>query len=297
MRLLSVLSLVLQLLFTCTPCAHAAAVVMASGALQHCLGITPGAARMGGPSAATQSYCQQLPAAALYNQAGQRFRAGDHAGAAAILGNAAKAGNPMAQLRLAMLYGQGDGVPRNIRNAIYWYTQAAASGEPGAQAELATYYEEGDVIPEDWSMAMRLYQASAMQGWMKGQFGLGRAYEFGIGVPQNRQQAIAWFARSGAQGDAKGTYFAKWLSDRTNNIGFRNDMEHNLVIGYHLRFALALMGGDPAGIRFNNSAQRILWLSGQRSRVDRQEAEVFRDMRKMQYEACQRSGQGSCMPY
>jgi hypothetical protein len=276
--------------------APAGTVVVASGALQRCLGITPGGARMQGPSAATQTYCQQLPASAIYNQAGQRFQAGDHAGGAAILDKAAKAGNAMAQLRLAMLYGQGDGVPRNIKTAIYWYTQAAQAGEPGSQAELATYYEEGDVIPEDWSMAMRLYQASAMQGWMKGQFGFGRCYEFGIGVPQNRQQAIAWFARSGAQGNAKGTYFAKWLSDRTNNIGFRNQMEHNLVLGYHLRFAGELMGGDPTGIIFNNSAQRILWLSGQRDRVVSQEAEVFHQMRKQEYEDCQRSGRGSCMP-
>jgi hypothetical protein len=38
--------------------APAGTVVAASGALQRCLGITPGAARMQGPSAATQTYCR-----------------------------------------------------------------------------------------------------------------------------------------------------------------------------------------------------------------------------------------------
>jgi TPR repeat protein len=55
---------------------------------------------------------------------------------------------------------------------------------------------------------------------MKGQFALGRAYQFGIGVPQNRQLAIAWFAKAGAQGNTKGDYWAKWLRDGMNNIGF-----------------------------------------------------------------------------
>ena len=220
---------------------------------------------------------------------------GDHAGGAAILTNAAKMGNPMAQLRLAMLYGKGDGVPHDLKSAIYWYSAAARSGEPAAQAELATYYEEGDVIPEDWTMAARLYQASAEQGWMKGQFGLGRVYEFGIGLPQNRQLAIAWFQKAGAQGNAKGTYFAKWLSDRTNNIGFRNDMEHDLVLGARPRFAGELMGGDPYDIAFANSAHRILWLSGQHQRVVAQENQVFQQMRKQEYENCRRQGRDGCM--
>ena len=58
---------------------------------------------------ATEQYCKQLPGADLYNQAGARFKAGDHAGAAKILTSAAQAGNAPAQLRLAMMYEKGDG--------------------------------------------------------------------------------------------------------------------------------------------------------------------------------------------
>ena len=271
-----------------------AQVTMAGPILRACSGITGNAQPMH-PQSPGSPDCMRLPGAALYNQAGSAFQSGDHQRAAALATAAAKAGNPLAQLRLAMLYEAGDGVPRSTKSAFYWYSQAAAQGEPGAQMELGGYYEEGDTVAENWDLAVRLYQASASQGWMKGQFALGRAYEFGIGVPQNRGNAVLWFQRSGAQGDAKGSYFAKWLRDPTNNIGFRNDMEHDLVIGAKLRFATALMGGDPAGITFHNSAQRIVWLQGLRGKVDTQEAQVFADIRKREYDDCRRAARDNCL--
>jgi hypothetical protein len=229
--------------------------VMASGALQKCLGITPGGDRMT-RSPATQAYCEQLPGAAIYDQAGARFKAGDHAGAAQIVAKAAEMGNAVAQLRLALMYDQGDGVRRSSRAAFEWYSRAAALGEPESQEQVGLFYELAEGVSENWDLAARLYQASASQGWMKGQFSFGRAYQFGIGVPQNRQQAVAWFQKAGAQGHGQAAYFAKWLRDPTNNIGFRDNIEHDVVMGGKLRFATSLMGGDPYGITFHNSAQR-----------------------------------------
>jgi TPR repeat protein len=221
-------------------------VVMASGILQKCLGITPGADKMmRGP--ATKQYCQQLPGADIYDQAGQRFQAGDHAGAAKIVTKAAEAGNAVAQLRLALMYDQGDGVERSSKMAFGWYARAASKGEPESQNQMAMYYELAEGVPENWDLSARLLQASATQGWKKGQFSFGRAYQFGIGVAQDRQKAIEWFRKSGAQGNPNGNYWAKWLSDRTNNIGFRDDIERSIVMDKvgGMRFAGNLAGGDP----------------------------------------------------
>ena len=267
-------------------------IVMASGALQRCLGITPGSAAMT-PAAGDAGACRQLPGADLYDQAGVRFKAGDFAGAARILTNAAEAGNARAQLRLAMMYEQGQGVQRNTASARSWYARAAASGEPASQTELGGYYEEADGVPENWALAARLYQASAAQGWVKGQFAMGRAYEFGIGVPQDRRQAVAWFRKAAAQGHARADYFARWLNDPTNNIGFRTDAEHDLVTAGKLRFALG--AADPAGITFASSAQRVDWLRGLGARVNASEAQAFWQMRKDEYDSCQRKGAGSCV--
>jgi hypothetical protein len=269
--------------------------VMASGLLQKCLGITPGADRMiKGP--ATQQYCKQLPGASLFDQAGERFKAGDHAGAAQIVRKAADAGNAVAQLRLALMYDQGDGVPRSAKAAFGLYLRAAALGEPESQNQVGVFYESGEGVDENWDLAAKLYQASAQQGWLKGQFSLGRAYQFGIGVPQNRQQAIAWFKKAGAQGHPDGDHWAKWLSDTTNNIGFRDDIERSIVMDVvgRLRFSGILAGGDPSGVAFHNSAQRALWLEGQRQRVDRDEQDTFRKIRQADHEACLRTGRDNC---
>src|SRR5579871_1324913 len=135
-----------------SPAATITQVVKASGALQKCLGISAGAGRMTkGPQ--TQASCDALPAANIYNQAGARFQAGDHAGAAQILAKAAEAGNAVAQLRLALLYDQGDGVPQDAKQAYQWYVRAAAQGEPESLNQVGLYYELGEGVDENWDLA------------------------------------------------------------------------------------------------------------------------------------------------
>jgi TPR repeat protein len=267
-------------------------VVMTSGALQRCLGIVPNSGKMSPANPASDPYCKQLPGANIYNQAGPKFQAGDHAGAAQILLAAAKAGNPLAQLRLAIMYEGADGVPHDKKSALMWYSQAAAQGEPASQMELGGYYEAADLVAENWDLAAKLYQASAVQGWVKGQVAFARAYEFGIGVPQNRQLAIAWYQKAAAQGSGNGAYWARWLATPTNNIGFRDDAEHNAVIAGKLRFAL--LGGDPAGIQFHNSGQRNAWLSGLKREIDVSEAQTMWQVNKNNYDTCVRNGASGC---
>ena len=54
-------------------------------------------------------------------------------------------------------------------------------------------------------------------------------YEFGMAVPQSRANAIAWFRKAAAQGHSQAAYFARWLSDPTNNIGFRNQQAERIT--------------------------------------------------------------------
>jgi TPR repeat protein len=267
---------------------------MATGLLQKCLGITPGAAKMmKGP--ATQQYCKQLPGADIYDQAGERFQAGDHAGAAQIVKKAADAGNAVAQLRLALMYDQGDGVSKSSKTAFGWYNKAAAQGEPESLNQVGLFYEGGEFVDENWDLAAKLYQASAQQGWVRGQFSFGRAYQFGIGVPQDRQQAIAWYRKAAAQKDPDGDHWATWLSQMTNNIGFRDDVERGIVMNtLRPRFSGILSGGDPYGVTFHNSAQRALWLVGQRDRVQKDEDDTFRKIRQADHEVCLRMGKEGC---
>ncbi len=50
----------------------------------------------------------------------------DHAKAAALYRKAAEQGHADAQYHLAVSYDDGEGVPQDFKQAVYWYTQAAA---------------------------------------------------------------------------------------------------------------------------------------------------------------------------
>lgn len=153
--------------------------MLASGALQRCLDITPGQAKFTGMTAAGAASASSSPGPRSMRRAGQRFQAGDHVGAAKLLTSAAQAGHPLAQLRLAIVYEAGDGVPRDPKAAVGWYARATSVGEPAAQRELGGYYEEGDGVAENSDLAAKLYQASAAQGWSKGQLDR-RKLRFGV---------------------------------------------------------------------------------------------------------------------
>jgi TPR repeat protein len=269
----------------------------AQSTLQKCLGIVPGRERAGilKPSAATMSYCRELPGWNLYEQAGQRFQAGDHRGAAQILEQSAQAGNPIAQLRLAMLYEAGDGVPRDLRSAFSWYRAAAQHGEPGAQFELGTYYEYGNgVIVDNWDEAAKWYRASAEQGWVKGEAGLGRAYEYGIGVPLDLGQAIAWYDKAAAKGEAKAAYFAKYLRDNHGIDGSSRDEQEQAMLGPLIkRYVMTL---PPVGRTFHNHAERFAYMQWQASDEARRKQKIEYDSEKRQYDDCRNSGGSDCHP-
>jgi uncharacterized protein len=267
----------------------------AQSTLQKCLGIVPGQEPAGilQPSAATMSYCHQLPGWNLYDQAGERFQAGDHQGAAQILEQSAKAGNPIAQLRLAMLYEAGDGVPRDLGKAFSWYRAAAQNGEPAAQYELGTYYEYGKgVVADNWDEAAKLYRASAEQGWVKGETGLGRAYEYGIGVPLDLGQAIAWYDKGAAKGDAKAAYFAKYLRDNHGVDGSSRDEQEQAMLGPLIKRYVLTM--PPVGRTFHSQAERLAYMQWQASDEARRKQKIEYDSERKQYDDCRNSGGSDC---
>jgi hypothetical protein len=232
--------------------------------LQRCIGFSPGQSwpKKPGPNPDTMQFCRQLPAWASYEQAQQKFMAQDHAAAAKILLGAAQAGNPLAALRLAIMYDQGDGVALNKREAFRWYLSAAQSREPAAQNETGSFYEDGAVIRQDWLEAAKWYQQSAQSGWSKGQLSLGRAYQYGIGVPLSLQSALDWYSRAAAQGNGQASFFADYIR---NNHGFdgsyMSDEEQEI---YNSEIGglptLGHMVPPPGGRVFHNKAERFSYI-------------------------------------
>ena len=243
---------------------------------------------------AKQSVAQRTyPGQELFEEGSRLYRGKDFAGAVKALARAADMGHPMAQAALGYQYEYGEGVAKDPVQAVRWYATAAAQGNSTAQKNLGQMYENGRGTAENWIEAARWYRRSAEQHDAAGEAALGRAYQFGIGVPQSRGEAVAWYRKAAAQGNSQAAYFARHLSDPRNNIGFRNEAEHQLVIGGKLRFGMG--ADDPAGITFRSSGERMAWLGRLRQQVDKSEAETMWNIRKREYDDCRRAEKSNCI--
>jgi uncharacterized protein len=99
-------------------------------------------------------------------------------------GIAAKNGNANAQIILAEFYEHGStwcGLPKDVSQAVFWFSKAAEQGDGVAQDELAFLYFNGDGIPQDYPQAARWWRKAAEQ-----------RYEDGLGVPQDYAEAYFW---------------------------------------------------------------------------------------------------------
>src|SRR5665213_1450194 len=171
--------------------------------------------RMATPSPAAEALLQK--GTALYERK-------DYRGAFAVYSQAANLGHPRAMAVLGNMYYDGQGVPKDLGQAVKWYTEAAMRGNRDAQYSLGGMYEEGEGVAKNVPKAAQLYEASARQGMPEAQFALGLSYEFGEGVLRTRRTAIFWLDQAAKQGDGRAKWNADWLS-RADTPQFRDETE------------------------------------------------------------------------
>jgi TPR repeat protein len=185
--------------------------------------------------------------------------------AAKLYQQCADMGNDVCQHGIGQLYEFGEGVPKNEKQAAIWYRKSADQGDAISQKALGLLYEIGKGVPENWTEAARLYAKGADKS-QDSAFNLGRMYEFGMAVPQNRAVAIQWFKKAADMGHPKGAYWARWLNDYSNCIGFRNQQEQNAIRGLRCP-------ADPVGVVFRNSGERTAYIRRMAKEFDRIDAE------------------------
>ena len=82
----------------------------------------------------------------LLERACDAYEAGDLATAFQLFQQAARAGNPNAQVNLGNLYDAGEGVEVSFESAVQWYKLAAKKGLPEAAYNLAiTHRNRGNI--------------------------------------------------------------------------------------------------------------------------------------------------------
>lgn len=96
-----------------------------------------------------------------------------------LLENSADKGNANAQFGLGYLYAQGQGVEKNPSRAVELYEAAAAQGHLKAISNLAMHCESGEGLSKDVPRAAELYRKVAEQGDTLAQLNLAMLYEEG----------------------------------------------------------------------------------------------------------------------
>jgi len=119
-----------------------------------------------------------------------------------------------AQFNLALLFKLGAGIPKDLKQAVYWYTKAAEQGHVNAQYNLGSLYLDGDgqEVPKDFKQAFYWLTKAAEQGCANAQYSLGDLCQYGGGeeVPRDYKQAYYWYTKAAEQGH----YFAKEDRDK-----------------------------------------------------------------------------------
>ena len=64
-----------------------------------------------------------------------------------------------------MMYEDGQGVPRDYRQAMNWYMQAAAQNRPEAEYKVGSLYEHGYGVAPNQAQAIAWYQRSDQHGY------------------------------------------------------------------------------------------------------------------------------------
>lgn len=179
----------------------------------------------------------------------QAVLAGEPAGAAAALHQAAQDGDWLAALHYGQCLLDGRGVEADAQAALRWFGLAAQAGLAPAMNMVGRCLDQGWGAAPDYPLAASWFAAAAEQGDVWGLYNYATALALGRGVAQDRAQALALFRRAAAMGHAKSQ----------NMIGsFHEDgweVPVNLdIAAYH--YARAAEGGDFRGC-FNHARMEI----------------------------------------
>lgn len=143
------------------------------------------------------------------------YEEGNFRRAAALLTPLAERGDPIAQLKLGMLYYMGKGVPESEQTALTWLKRSADQGQIEAMFQLGNLYVFGDqagrLSPEPDREAALWYFHAANRGHAEAQHTLGLMFLAGKGVTENSREGIRWIRQAAANGHREAKRFISSL--------------------------------------------------------------------------------------
>lgn len=141
------------------------------------------------------------------------------------LTKAAQGGNSQAQYELSERFQAGKGTYQNSEEAVNWLTRAAQQNNVNAQTGLAERYSTGNGVPKDDVLALSWYLKAAEQGGLKAQKSLATIYEFGLGTNSDLIAAVKWYTAAASQGDMSSTLYLEKLLNKAPQLRELVDLE------------------------------------------------------------------------
>jgi uncharacterized protein len=119
----------------------------------------------------------------------------------------AERGSIQQQIELAGAYLAGRGVPRDEKQAAYWYEKAANAGDPGAQQQIGFFYQAGIGVERNPVRAAQWFERAVAGGLISAKVNLGVAYVWGLGERKDPVFAVQLFREAAQKGSATGAYY------------------------------------------------------------------------------------------
>jgi TPR repeat protein len=138
----------------------------------------------------------------------------------------ARGGDALAQLRLGEKYAFGEGVEKNLVEAVKWLRMAADQGSALAQSLLGSFYLRGEGTEKHAGLARKYFTSAAEAGEPYAAYMLGLIYLQGEGVEKDPKQAFPWLLKAANAGHGPAQYEVTRLYWNGEGV------ERNLVEAY-----------------------------------------------------------------
>lgn len=174
---------------------------------------------------------------------------------------AANLGHPESQYKLAQIYEDGRGIPKNYGIAIRYYKMAsnkgyakaqcdlgflyeglniwekafkyyklaAKNGLPVAHNNLANYYLHGRCTEKNCKKALKHYKIAVKLGYSRSLYTIGSIYENGMGIAKDYSKALKYYKRSAGQNDTSAIYKIGWFYE----TGMGVEQNYNTAFEYY----------------------------------------------------------------
>jgi uncharacterized protein len=148
-------------------------------------------------------FAASLAQANTLEEAKQKLSQKDYAAAHAIYLSLANQNDAKACYNLGLMYQDGDGVAKNMDEAVKWYTKSAELNYKEAQYMLASLVFQRQIHSISYPQAVTYYEQAAKQGHVKSQLNLGMLYLRGDVIAQDMPAAMQWLSLAASNNNSE----------------------------------------------------------------------------------------------